>query len=126
VLPSTWTQFRAFQAKAIIFAEDRLAASEIDRAVVASARRILDYGPAVLAALQESGIESSDVPFVLETASEWGRRLLSETEVAVAMAELIERVDLTEGDLRVILKIPISRRFRALQTHFLPGRCRLF
>jgi hypothetical protein len=86
----------------------RVAAPEIERAVVAIARRLFDDKTAVLGALRESGIESSDVSRIFEVTSDWSRRLGSETEAAAAIAELIERVGLSEEGIRVAVKVPIS------------------
>ena len=86
----------------------RIAAPEIERAVVAIARRLFDDKTAVLGALRESGIESSDVSRIFEVTSDWSRRLRFETEAAAAIAELIERVGLSEEGIRVVVKVPIS------------------
>lgn len=83
----------------------RVAAPEMERAVVAAARSFLEDKPAVLAALQESGIEVPDVRQVFELASACGRRLLSETEGVASLSELIERIDLTATGIRVGLSI---------------------
>lgn len=45
-----------------------------------AARSFLTDKAAILATLQESGIEISDVRHVFKLASDWSRRLLSETE----------------------------------------------
>lgn len=58
----------------------RVAASEMERAVVAAASNLLNDKAAVLAALNESGIEVSDIRQIFELASDWSRRLVSETE----------------------------------------------
>jgi len=58
----------------------RIAALELERAVVAVAKSFLEDQPAVLAALQESEIEVADVRQVFELAADWSRRLLSGTE----------------------------------------------
>jgi len=86
----------------------RIAAPEIELAVVAIARRLFDDKAAVLGALRESGIESSDVSRIFEVTSDWSRRLRFETEAAAAIAELIERVGLSEEGIRVVVKVPIS------------------
>src|ERR1700687_5968565 len=59
----------------------------------------------VLAGLQESGIEVSDIRQIFELASDWSRRLVSETESTVALSEVVERVELTVGGIRVGLKL---------------------
>jgi hypothetical protein len=52
----------------------------MERAVVAAASNLLNDKAAVLAALNESGIEVSDIRQIFELASDWSRRLVSETE----------------------------------------------
>jgi len=88
----------------------RVAAPEIERAVVAAARNLLDDKAAVLAGLQESGIEVSDIRQIFELASDWSRRLVSETESTVALSEVVERVELTVGGIRVALKLVLPSR----------------
>jgi hypothetical protein len=78
----------------------------MERAVVAAARSFLEDKPAVLAALQESGIEVPDVRQVFELASDCSRRLLSATEGVATLIVLIERIDLTASGIRVGLNIP--------------------
>jgi site-specific DNA recombinase len=83
----------------------RVAAPEMERAVVVAARNLLNDKAAVLAALNESGIEVSDIRQIFELASDWSRRLVSETEWTVALSEVVERVELTAGGIRVGLKL---------------------
>ncbi len=85
----------------------RLAAPELERAVVGAARSILDDKQAVLAELQESGIELSEVSRIFEMTSACSGRLLAETESAAALVEVIERVQLTAEGLRMVLRILI-------------------
>jgi hypothetical protein len=53
----------------------RVAAPEMERAVVAAASNLLNDKATVLAALNESGIEVSDIRQIFELASDWSRRL---------------------------------------------------
>ncbi len=50
----------------------------------------------MIAALQESGTEISDVDQILAIASDWRQRLASETEAPAAIGELIASVQLTD------------------------------
>ncbi len=84
--------------------EWRVAAPEIERAVVIASRQLLENQ----AAINEAVGASADLKAALDAASEWNRRLGSETEAPVALVELLERVELTEGGVRVSLKPPIS------------------
>jgi hypothetical protein len=75
--------------------------------VTSAVTTILDNPSSVIASLQESGTEISDVDQILEFASKWRRRLASETEAPAAISELITSVHLTEKGLRIALKVPI-------------------
>jgi hypothetical protein len=85
----------------------RIPASEIERAVIGAAKAFLDDRPAVLTALQESGIETAEVMDVLKLAEDLGRRSVSETEGADTLTEITDRVQLTAGGIRVGLKISL-------------------
>jgi hypothetical protein len=47
---------------------------------------------------------------IFELASDWSRRLVSETESTVALSEVVERVELTVGGIRVGLKLALPSR----------------
>jgi len=104
----------------------RIAAPELERAVVAVAKSFLEDKPAVLAALQESEIEVADVRQVFELAADWSRRLLSETEGPAALSELVEKVELIASGIRVSFQIPLpfgagARPVKILRaSHFAP------
>jgi DNA invertase Pin-like site-specific DNA recombinase len=85
----------------------RVPARELERAVTGAVRTILCDKAAVVAALQESGTEVSDIDQVIAIASDWRRRLLSETEAPAAIGELIASVQLSDEGLRIALKVPI-------------------
>jgi len=85
----------------------RIPAPEIERAVIGAAKVFLDDRPAVLTALQESGIETPEIMEVLKLAEDLSRRLISETEGADTLTKVIEKVQLTAGGIRVGLKIPM-------------------
>jgi DNA invertase Pin-like site-specific DNA recombinase len=83
----------------------RIPAPEIERAVIGAAKAFLDDKPAVLAALQESDVETPEVMDVLKLAEDLSRRLASETEGAETLTEISVKVQLTAGGIRVGLKI---------------------
>jgi DNA invertase Pin-like site-specific DNA recombinase len=105
----------------------RVSARELERAVTGTVRTILDNRASVIAALQESGTEISDVDQVVAIASDWRQRLLSETEAPAAISELIASVQLTDKGIRIALKvrIPSSNEGQASTrvlhlSHFVP------
>jgi site-specific DNA recombinase len=85
----------------------RVPARELERAVTGAIRTIFDDSASMIAALQESGTEISDVDQILAIASDWRQRLLSETEVPAAIGKLIVSVQLTDKGIRIALKVPI-------------------
>jgi site-specific DNA recombinase len=85
----------------------RVPARELERVVIAAVRKIFDDRASMIAALQESGTELSDVDQVITIASDWRRRLLCETEAPAAISELIASVQLTDKGIRIALKVPI-------------------
>ena len=89
----------------------RLAAPEIERAVSIAVRQILNDRTRLLEALEKSGIDSPDVRATLESTSNLSRRMENQTDVAACMVELIDRVEISQDGISVILKIqvPCSR-----------------
>jgi hypothetical protein len=85
----------------------RVAARELERAVTGAVRTILDHQASMIASLQESGTEISDVDQILEVTSDWRQRLGSETEASAAIGELIASVHLTDKGIRIALTVPI-------------------
>ncbi|MFZ0246700.1 MAG: recombinase family protein, partial [Candidatus Binatus sp.] len=85
----------------------RLSAPEVERSVSAATRQILADRDAIAQALEESGIGAHWLPSVLKSAQAWGERLRVEREAAAALADLIERTDLSRDGIRVTLKVPI-------------------
>jgi hypothetical protein len=75
--------------------------------VTGAVRTILDNPASMIAALQESGTEISDVNQILTIASGWRQRLASETEASAAIGELIASMQLTDKGIRIELKVPI-------------------
>jgi site-specific DNA recombinase len=85
----------------------RLAASEIERIVAASARQILDDQKTILDAVQDLQIAPNQIPSILQDASAWSRRLESETERSATVETLVDRVELRQDGIRLSLKLPV-------------------
>ncbi len=85
----------------------RLSAPEVERSVSAAARQILADRDAVAQAVEESGSDAHRLPAVLKSAQAWSERLRTKREAAAALADLIERTDLSRDGIRVTLKVPI-------------------
>jgi DNA invertase Pin-like site-specific DNA recombinase len=81
----------------------RLPAQEIERTVALAARRMLDDRAAIAAALQEEGVPTGQIPSALDTATEMCTRITSDTEIAETLAELVDRVELQQGGIRLTL-----------------------
>ena len=85
----------------------RLSAPEVERSVSAAARQILADRDAIAQAVEESGSDAHRLPAVLKSAQAWSERLRTKREAAAALADLIERTDLSRDGIRVTLKVPI-------------------
>ena len=85
----------------------RLPAPEIERTVAAAAQQLLGDQAAVATAAHELGVPAHEIPAVLEAAGAWSQRLRSEADRAVALAELIERVELRSDGFRLAVKIAV-------------------
>ncbi len=85
----------------------RVPARELERAVTGAVRTILDNRASMIASLQESGTEISDVDQILQVTSDWRQRLASETEAPGAIGELIASVHLTDKGILIALMVPI-------------------
>jgi len=94
----------------------RVAAPEIERAVTIASRQLLEDQTAINEAVEAS----ADLKPALDAASQWNRRLRAEAEAPAALVELIERVELAEGGVRIALKLPMSSEHGAATV----GLCR--
>jgi len=86
----------------------RVPAPELERSVSAAALQILADRDAIAQAVEESGSDAHRLPAVLKSAQAWIERLRTEREAAAALAELVERTDLSRDGIRVSLKLPIA------------------
>ena len=85
----------------------RVSAPEIERAVCAAAKEMLSDRVAIAQAVEEAGIVADRLPSVLKFAEGWIERLHSDRETASALAEIVERLELSRDGIRVALKLPI-------------------
>ncbi|MGO9451098.1 MAG: recombinase family protein [Candidatus Binataceae bacterium] len=85
----------------------RVSAPELERSVSAACRQILADRDGVAQAAEEAGSDAHRLPAVLKSAQAWSERLRAKREAAAALADLIERTDLSRDGIRVTLKVPI-------------------
>jgi site-specific DNA recombinase len=85
----------------------RLSAPEIERAVAAGAQKLLGDHPALGSAAHSLGVGAGDIPAVLEAADSWKARLASDTESALAIKELVDRVSLKQDGIELKLNLPV-------------------
>jgi len=106
----------------------RLPALEIERAVASASRQMLGDLPAIATVLQEAGVPIGDLQSALDTAETKSKQLALDSEVADNLRELIDRVQLESGGIRVALNLkrliaePIDTRdsARLTMTQFIP------
>jgi site-specific DNA recombinase len=86
----------------------RLPAPEIERAVASSAYTILSDQTAIVEAAHSVELSENRLPSIFSMAIAWMKRLQSDVEVGAALSTLIDRVDLIDAGIRVLLKLPIG------------------
>jgi len=86
----------------------RVPALEIERNLAGAIARILDERTAIVADVDKAELGARDITSILATAAEWSTRLRSETEASTALKSLVERVELHEDGIRLVLKLPLS------------------
>ncbi len=86
----------------------RLSAPEIERTIAAAAQKMLGDRAAIALALEESGLDATQLPSVLRSAQLWIEKLRSESEAASALTALTERVELNHEGVKLSLKVPLS------------------
>ena len=84
----------------------RLPGAEIERAVAAAAKSILDDQQTVVSAIEEAGLDSSRLAPLLKSAAAWSARL--QFEQGNALSALIDRVDFDQDGMRLSLNLPLS------------------
>ncbi|MHB8380759.1 MAG: recombinase family protein [Candidatus Binataceae bacterium] len=107
-------RYRYYVSKSVVKGESqeaehgwRLAAPEIERTISTAAQAMLADRAAIALALEESGGESNRLVSALKSAAAWIARLQSIGESVSALAELIERVNLSHEGVRLSLKLPL-------------------
>jgi site-specific DNA recombinase len=106
----------------------RLPALEIERAVASASRQMLGDQPAIAVTLQDAGVPIGDLRSALDAAERKSKQLAHDAEVADNLRNLIDRVQLERGGIRVALNIkrliaePIDSRDPAslTMTRFIP------
>ena len=85
----------------------RVPGPELERAVAIAARSILDDKPAILAALRAARMEDTDVTRVFTSSAGFRKRLLTEAERSIALAELLEKAVLNDEGIHLGIKVPV-------------------
>ena len=106
----------------------RLPALGIERAVASASRQMLGDRPTIAAKLQEAGVAIGDLQPALDAADRKSKQLAHDAEVADNLCNLIDRVQLESGGIRVSLNLkrliadPIETRDAAklTMTRFVP------
>ncbi len=106
----------------------RLPALQIERAVASASRQMIGDRPAIAATLQEAGVPIGDLEAALEAAKTKSDQLAHDAKVADNFRNLIDRVQLKRGGIRVSLNLkrliaePIDTRDPAslTMTRFIP------
>ncbi len=86
----------------------RVPGPELERSVAIAARIILDDKAAILEALQVAGIRDTNINQVFTLVAECRELLLAERERSTALVELVEKAVLTDGSIRLGLKLAIK------------------
>jgi site-specific DNA recombinase len=86
----------------------RLPAPEIEQTIATAVGQILNDQTEIANAAQATGLAENRLPSIFSTAEAWRARLKSELEAGAALSALVERVDLTDANVRVSLKVPIA------------------
>ena len=85
----------------------RVPASELERNLAAAVARILDERTAIVADVDEAGLDAHDITSIFAAAAEWSARLRSEAEASAALKALIDRAELHHNGIRLSIRMPI-------------------
>jgi site-specific DNA recombinase len=88
----------------------RVSAPEIERTISAAALMMLGDRAALSIALEEAGLDTDRLPSVIKSAQKWIERLRSDSDVAAAIGELVDRVELGSTGVKVTLRFPAPAR----------------
>ncbi|MGA7870678.1 MAG: recombinase family protein [Candidatus Binatus sp.] len=83
----------------------RLPAPEIECAVASASRQMLGDRPTIAATLQDAGVPIGELQSALDTAETKSKQLADDAEVADHLSNLIDRVQLGRGGIRVSLNL---------------------
>src|SRR5208282_3999669 len=83
----------------------RLPAREIERAVASASRQMLGDRPMIASTLQDGGVPIGELQSALDTAETKSKQLADDAEVADNLRNLIDRVQLERGGVRVSLNL---------------------
>ena len=83
----------------------RLPALEIERAVSRAGRQMLADQPAIAVTLQNAGVPIGDLQSALDAAERKSKQLVHDAEIADNLRNLIDRVQLESGGIRVSLNL---------------------
>jgi hypothetical protein len=86
----------------------RLPAPEIEEAIATAVGQILSDQTEIANAAHATGLAENRLPSIFSAADAWRARLQSQLEAGAALSALVERVDLTDASVRVLLKVPIT------------------
>ena len=80
---------------------------EIERNLAAAVAKILDERTAIVADVDEAGLDAHDITSIFATAAEWSARLRSEAEASTALKSLVDRAELHQAGIRLSIRLPI-------------------
>ena len=83
----------------------RLPALRIERAVGSAARQMLGDRPAIATILQDTGVPIGELQSALDTTETKSKQLAHDAEVADNLRDVIDRVQLESGGIRVSLNL---------------------
>jgi site-specific DNA recombinase len=83
----------------------RLPALEIERAVSRAGQKMLADQPAIAVTLQDAGVPIGDLQSALDAAARKSKQLVHDAEIADNLRNLIDRVQLESGGIRVSLNL---------------------
>jgi site-specific DNA recombinase len=86
----------------------RLPAPEIEEAIATAVGQILGDQTEIANAAHATGLAENRLPSIFSAADAWRARLQSQLEAGAALSALVERVDLTDASVRVLLKVPFT------------------
>jgi site-specific DNA recombinase len=83
----------------------RLAAPELEQSVILSARSILNDQRAIATTLQEAGVSSAEIDFVLKAADAKSALLESGLQAAATIVEFVNRVDVRKNGIEISMSL---------------------